>query len=161
MLSCDECGASLKVASVNPVELELEEEEAEDDDDFDFDEMTRTRTRKKRKRKRTGISFASYLVAVLPRVSCPLWLQQTGSDSGSTRLISTRSIEGRVLTRVGAPVPGAVVLLKDGKTLQVRSYIAQKDGAYHFFGLSTDVNYTLRAANQGLTSKQKDCQRFR
>ena len=38
VLSCDECGASLKVGSVNPVELELEEDEDEDDDDFDYDE---------------------------------------------------------------------------------------------------------------------------
>ena len=39
VLSCDECGAALKVASVNPVELELEEDDDEDDeDDPDFDE---------------------------------------------------------------------------------------------------------------------------
>ena len=38
VLSCDECGASLTVASVNPVELETEDEEDEDDDDFAFDE---------------------------------------------------------------------------------------------------------------------------
>jgi len=60
-----------------------------------------------------------------------------------------------VLTQTGAGVPGAVVLLKDNKTLQVRSYIAQASGAYHFFGLSTEVNYTLRAEDQQMTSKQK------
>ena len=38
VLSCDECGAALKVASVNPVELESEEDGKHDDDDFDFDE---------------------------------------------------------------------------------------------------------------------------
>jgi alpha-aminoadipate carrier protein LysW len=39
VLSCDECGAALTVASVNPVELELEEDEDEDDDDLDdFDD---------------------------------------------------------------------------------------------------------------------------
>lgn len=38
VLSCDECGASLKVASVDPLELESEEDDDEDDDDFDFDE---------------------------------------------------------------------------------------------------------------------------
>ena len=38
VLSCDECGASLAVTSVNPVELETDDEEDEDDDDFDFDE---------------------------------------------------------------------------------------------------------------------------
>ena len=39
VLSCDECGAALKVGSVNPVELELEDDESEDDDDLDdFDD---------------------------------------------------------------------------------------------------------------------------
>ncbi len=38
VLSCDECGASLTVASVNPVELESEDEKGKDDEDFDFDE---------------------------------------------------------------------------------------------------------------------------
>ena len=38
VLSCDECGAALKVASVNPVELETEDDKGEKDEDFDFDE---------------------------------------------------------------------------------------------------------------------------
>ena len=67
----------------------------------------------------------------------------------------TRSIEGRVLNKDGSPVAGAVVLLKDTKTLQVRSYIAQADGKYHFFGLSTDINYELRAQSNSMTSPTK------
>jgi alpha-aminoadipate/glutamate carrier protein LysW len=38
LLSCDECGASLKVSSLNPVELKSEGEPDEDDEDFDFDD---------------------------------------------------------------------------------------------------------------------------
>lgn len=38
VLSCDECGASLTVAGINPVELESEDEEDEDDDEYEFDE---------------------------------------------------------------------------------------------------------------------------
>ena len=38
VLSCDECGASLTVASVNPVELESEDDSALDGDDSDYDE---------------------------------------------------------------------------------------------------------------------------
>lgn len=38
ILSCDECGASLTVASLHPVELEPEKEDEESDDDFDYDE---------------------------------------------------------------------------------------------------------------------------
>jgi hypothetical protein len=68
---------------------------------------------------------------------------------------TTRSIQGLVLSTSGQPIPGAVVLLKDTKTLQVRSYIAQFDGRYRFYGLSTDTNYQVRAEANGLTSKTK------
>ena len=74
------------------------------------------------------------------------------SDGSST---AKRSIEGTVLSETGAPIPGARVLLKDSKTLQIRSYIANKDGKYHFYGLSSDIDYELRAEANGMTSKAK------
>ncbi len=73
---------------------------------------------------------------------------------------TTRSIVGVVLSRSGGPIPGARVLLKNGKTLQVRSYIAQQDGKYHFYGLSSDINYELRAESNGLTSKTRNVSVF-
>jgi alpha-aminoadipate carrier protein LysW len=38
VLSCDECGASLTVTSLNPVELESEDEEDGEEDDFDYED---------------------------------------------------------------------------------------------------------------------------
>lgn len=38
LLSCDECGASLSVTSVNPVDLKSADEDEDKDDDFDFDD---------------------------------------------------------------------------------------------------------------------------
>ena len=39
-LTCDECGADLSVAGLDPLELETqeEEEEEEEEEDFDYDE---------------------------------------------------------------------------------------------------------------------------
>ncbi|MBV9500534.1 MAG: carboxypeptidase regulatory-like domain-containing protein [Acidobacteriaceae bacterium] len=68
---------------------------------------------------------------------------------------TTRSIEGTILSESGAPAPGAVVLLKNGKTLEIRSYVADKDGKYRFYGLSSDIDYELRAQANGMTSKTK------
>jgi hypothetical protein len=68
---------------------------------------------------------------------------------------TTRTIEGTVIDEHGRPVPGAIVLIKNMKTLGVRSYIAEKDGSYHFYGLSTDVNFQLRAEAHGMTSKSR------
>ena len=68
---------------------------------------------------------------------------------------TTRTIQGTVVDSRKVPVQNAVVLLKDTKTLQVRSYLAQKDGLYHFYGLSSDINYELRAQQGDMMSKPK------
>ena len=106
----------------------------------------------KKKRKMTGISLPPIAIVLMLSTVSAFAGDRSDSKVGAA---TTRTIEGRVLNLQGATVPGAVVLLKDGKTLQVRSYIEQTNGTYHFFGLSTEVNYTLRAENQGMTSKQK------
>jgi hypothetical protein len=74
---------------------------------------------------------------------------------GAPGTVTTRSIEGTVLSNAGVPVANAVVLLKDTKTLQVRSFIAQPDGKYHFYGLSPEINYEVRAQANGMTSPRK------
>ena len=78
----------------------------------------------------------------------------SGQQLGSTAPVS-RTIEGSVLDRAGRPVSGAVVLIEDLKSLQVRSYIVQDDGKFHFRGLSSDANYELRARLNGATSNTK------
>jgi hypothetical protein len=68
---------------------------------------------------------------------------------------STRGVEGQVLDKGGAPVSGAVVQLKDTKTLQIRSFNTQQNGAYHFAGLSPNVDYELKADRDGVSSGVK------
>lgn len=68
---------------------------------------------------------------------------------------NTRTVNGVVTDTSDAPVTGAVVQLKDTKTLQVRSFITQEGGAYHFAGLSTNVDYELKAEHQGASSSTK------
>jgi hypothetical protein len=98
--------------------------------------------------KALGISLAALAMSVLclGQIQAPV----VGQNAGTTR-----SIEGLVVNASGKPMPGAFVLLKDTKTLQVRSYIALSDGRYHFYGLSTDINYQVRAEANGMTSKTK------
>ena len=73
---------------------------------------------------------------------------------------STRSLKGVVSDRDGKAAPGAVVLLKDNKTLQVRSFVVQEDGAYHFYGLSTNDEYEVRAQLNGSSSSSKTLSAF-
>jgi hypothetical protein len=71
-----------------------------------------------------------------------------------------RSVQGLVTGPDGQPVEGAVVQLKNTKTLQVRSFITQQGGTYNFQELSTDVDYELRAESHGLSSGTKSLSAF-
>ena len=71
-----------------------------------------------------------------------------------------RTVQGVVSDTHGEAVNGAVVQLKNTKTLQIRSFITQDKGAYYFHGLSTDVDYELRADYQGATSGSKTLSSF-
>lgn len=75
---------------------------------------------------------------------------QRGNDD-----TNTRTVQGQVVDSSNTPALRAVVQLKDTKTLQVRSFITQQDGAYHFAGLSTNVDYELKAEREGVSSDTK------
>ena len=59
---------------------------------------------------------------------------------------NTRAVGGVIRNEDDNPVEGAVVQLKDTKSLRVRSYFTKADGVYRFFGLSTNVDYEIRAS---------------
>ena len=73
---------------------------------------------------------------------------------------ATRSVEGAVTNADDGSVTGAVVQLKNLKTLQIRSFITKDDGSYHFFELSPDVDYELKADFQGASSGAKTLSSF-
>lgn len=66
-----------------------------------------------------------------------------------------RSLSGVVRDEKDSVADSAIVQLKDTKSLQVRSFITKEDGAYHFHGLSADVDYQIKAERQGSTSGVK------
>jgi hypothetical protein len=78
-----------------------------------------------------------------------LYAQQKNEDA------TTRTVEGMVTNASDQAVAKAVVQLKNTKTLQIRSFITQDDGSYHFAGLGSDVEYQLKADHDGATSSWK------
>ena len=97
-----------------------------------------------------------------------LWAQDPGAPRtpgkpGGTKFFEkkekepdgARAVEGKVLDSSNASVEGAVVHLKDTKTLRIRSYITLADGAYHFHGLSADTDYELKATYQESESQTR------
>jgi len=86
--------------------------------------------------------------------SCAGLKQRTGQDS------TVREVEGIVTGSSGAPVEKAIVQLKDTKSLQIQSFITDAAGHYHFAGLSTDIEYQLKADHNGRTSGWKTLSLF-
>ena len=63
-----------------------------------------------------------------------------------------RDVQGVVTDASGRPVPGAIVQLKNTKTLQIISFITKQQGDYYFHGLSPDIDFELSAEQNGKTS---------
>jgi Carboxypeptidase regulatory-like domain len=71
-----------------------------------------------------------------------------------------RNITGQVTTKSEAPLPDAVVYLKNTKTLTIKSFITEKDGGYRFHGLSPNIDYEIYADYQGQKSQTKTISSF-
>lgn len=103
---------------------------------------------------KTKIALASMLATLALAFSLPAQDKRANEDPTS------RSVEGIVSDPGNKPVEGAVVQLKDSKTLQIRSFYTTADGAYHFSGLSTSVDYELKAEHNGVSSGTKTLSNF-
>lgn len=71
-----------------------------------------------------------------------------------------RAVTGTVRANDDSLVEGAVVQLKNLKSMQVRSFITKADGVYQFQGLSTTVDYELKAESKGMTSGPRTLSTF-
>lgn len=71
-----------------------------------------------------------------------------------------RSVTGDVTSKDGAKVKGAVVHLKDTKSLSQRSYITADDGQFKFAQLSTGTDYEIWADTNGEKSAVKTISSF-
>lgn len=73
---------------------------------------------------------------------------------------TTRSVAGVVSNSDESAAVGAVVQLKNTKTLQIRSFIAKENGSYYFHELSPDIDYELKADFEGASSPTKTLSSF-
>ena len=89
-------------------------------------------------------------------LSCTVFSQNKRSHEDA----STRSVQGVVTDSSGSAAADATVLLKDTKSLQIRSFRTGADGSYHFAGLSPNDEYQLKADYQGTTSGWKTLSLF-
>ena len=106
-----------------------------------------------RGRPSAGSWFACFIAVAM--LCAPAGLAQNKKKADD----HVRSVQG-VVTQDEKPVSGAVVQLKNTKTLQVRSFITQENGSYYFHELSQDVDYELKADFHGASSPTKSLSSF-
>jgi protocatechuate 3,4-dioxygenase beta subunit len=90
----------------------------------------------------------SALLFLLIAVAAPVYAQ------------ATRTLQGQVLKGNDAPLSGAVVYLKNTKTLSVRSFTSDDKGNYRFPSLSPNVDYEIYAVHDGVKSDTKTLSAF-
>ncbi len=88
------------------------------------------------------------------------WLPGSGNKKQDKEDANTRAVQGSVKTPDENVAEGAVVQIKNTKTMQVRSFITKADGIFTFSGLSTGVDYEVKAAFKGMESPVRTVSTF-
>jgi len=93
--------------------------------------------------------IAAFPVAVR---SAAAFAQQRGPEQ--------RVVQGKVVDGANVPIKGAVVYLKDTRSLTVKSFFSDADGGYRYGQLSQNTDYQLWAENSGKKSAVKTISSF-
>lgn len=100
------------------------------------------------------------LLAVLTISMAPLASAQAFQVAGDKNKDQLRTLNGNVRNKGDQILPGAIVYLKNMKTLSVKSYIADDKGEFHFHALSPNVDYEVYAEYKGTRSQTKTMSSF-
>jgi hypothetical protein len=104
----------------------------------------------------TKLVRSTLCVCLLAALALPAAAQRGNNNPEN----QPRSLQGQVTGGNDAPLDGAVVYLKNTRTLAVRSYISGQDGNYHFSGLAQNVDFEVYAEKDGQKSDTKTLSGF-
>lgn len=95
-------------------------------------------------------TLSAIAIVVMFAVNAPAQDKKAKKEEATLRIL-----QGTVFDEKDQPVVGAVVQLKNVRTLQMRSYISKENGEYHFSSLKIDDDYEVEARNNAMTSGPK------
>lgn len=88
------------------------------------------------------------------------WMMLAVAATFAGEAEALRTLQGQVMADNEAPLPGAVVYLKNTKTMSVRSFVSDDKGNYRFTSLSPNVDYEVYAEYNGNKSDTKTLSSF-
>jgi hypothetical protein len=102
------------------------------------------------------LHLAGFFVAMLLLMAAGFAPIARAQDQG----FGVKQLQGKVLGASDAPLSGAIVYLENSRNNDIKSYITEADGSYHFADLSADTDYTVWAAFRGKKSPVKTISSF-
>ncbi|MES2390015.1 MAG: carboxypeptidase-like regulatory domain-containing protein [Acidobacteriota bacterium] len=104
---------------------------------------------------RTRGAFLGLALLLLPASALLL-----SSPRASAQKIQERIVEGVITNKEDKPIAGAVVYLKDSKSLAMKTFITDEQGHYRFGQLNQNTDYEIWAEHNGDKSRSRNISSF-
>jgi hypothetical protein len=104
--------------------------------------------------------FASKVIFAICCISAFSVAVRGAALFGQQRGPAQRVVQGKVVDGANAPIKGAVIYLKDSRTLAVKSFFSDDEGGYRFGQLSQNSDYEIWAEYNGKKSAVKTISSF-